>query len=140
MTEAPPARTTSKPPRWLILSHAFNVDGRAESVTITDKIPHLIAAGIEPVVLSSVMGARDERFTHYQLLPWGPAGMRFDLRHLLARRWGTRLSLPRGHVADQHRACAVHCAGTTAVRVAQPVVVGPPGGGARGETGAARRG
>ena len=72
---------------WLILSHAFNVDGRAESVTITDKMPHLLAAGVKPVVLSSVMGARDARYRHEQLLPWGPAGLRFDLRHLLARRW-----------------------------------------------------
>ena len=78
---------TSPPRRWLILSHAFNVDGRAESVTITDKMPHLMAAGVKPVVLSSVMGARDTRFPHQQLLPWGPAGLRFDLRHLLARRW-----------------------------------------------------
>ena len=78
---------TSPPRRWLILSHAFNVDGRAESVTITDKMPHLMAAGVKPVVLSSVMGTRDTRFPHQQLLPWGPAGLRFDLRHLLARRW-----------------------------------------------------
>ncbi len=77
--------------RWLILSHAFNVDGRAESLTITDKIPHLMAAGIEPVVLSGVMGSPDPRFAHLQLLPWGPAGIRFDLRHLLARRWGRGL-------------------------------------------------
>ena len=77
--------------RWLILSHAFNVDGRAESLTITDKIPHLMAAGIDPVVLSGVMGSPDHRFTHLQLLPWGPAGIRFDLRHLLARRWGRGL-------------------------------------------------
>ena len=81
MTDASPPR------RWLILSHAFNVDGRAESVTITDKMPHLMAAGVKPFVLSSVMGTKDTRFPHEQLLPWGPAGLRFDLRHLLARRW-----------------------------------------------------
>jgi len=77
--------------RWLILSHAFNVDGRAESVTITDKMPHLLAAGVKPIVLSGVMGTHDERFPHEQLLPWGPAGIRFDLRHVLARRWGRSL-------------------------------------------------
>lgn len=77
----------ARPSRWLVLSHAFNVDGRAESVTITDKLPHLAAAGITPIVLSSVMGTPDARFHHEQLLPWGPAGLRFDLRHLLARRW-----------------------------------------------------
>ena len=77
--------------RWLILSHAFNVDGRAESVTITDKMPHLLAAGVKPIVLSGVMGTHDDRFPHEQLLPWGPAGIRFDLRHVLARRWGRSL-------------------------------------------------
>jgi glycosyltransferase involved in cell wall biosynthesis len=80
-------KSPSHPRRWLILSHAFNVDGRAESVTITDKMPHLLAAGVQPIVLSGVMGTRDTRFRHEQLLPWGPAGLRFDLRHVLARRW-----------------------------------------------------
>ena len=81
------ARADARSRRWLILSHAFNVDGRAESVTITDKMPHLMAAGVLPFVLSSVMGSHADRFPHEQLLPWGPAGIRFDLRHLLARRW-----------------------------------------------------
>lgn len=85
MTAAPP--TTPGPRRWLILSHAFNVDGRAESVTITDKMPHLLAAGVKPIVLSGVMGTHDARFPHEQRLPWGPAGVRFELRHVLARRW-----------------------------------------------------
>lgn len=81
------ARLKASPRRWLILAHAFNVDGRAESLTVTDKMAHLLAAGVEATVLSSVMGTHDERFPHLQLLPWGPAGVRFDLRHLLARRW-----------------------------------------------------
>ena len=84
------AAANTGPRHWLILSHAFNVDGRAESVTITDKMPHLLAAGVQPIVLSGVMGTHDERFPHEQLLPWGPAGVRFDLRHVLARRWGGR--------------------------------------------------
>ncbi len=64
------------------------MDGRAASLTITDKMPHLIEAGIEPIVLSAVTGSKDARFRHIQLLPWGPAGFRFDLRHLVALRWG----------------------------------------------------
>lgn len=64
------------------------MDGRAASLTVTDKIPHLMAAGIDPVVISAVTGTRDDRFPHYQVLPWGPAGFRFDVRHLLAIRWG----------------------------------------------------
>jgi glycosyltransferase involved in cell wall biosynthesis len=74
--------------RWLILSHAFNMDGRAASQTITDKLPHLLAAGIEVVVLSGVLGTQDQRFEHHRLWPVGPAALRFDLRHVLSRRLG----------------------------------------------------
>jgi hypothetical protein len=82
----------NEPRRWLILSHAYNVDGRAESLTITDKIPYLIDAGIEPVIFSSLMGRRDSHHVHCQFLPWGPAGLRFDLRHVLQRRWGRNVA------------------------------------------------
>lgn len=74
--------------RWLILAHAFNMDGRAASQTITDKIPHLIAAGIEPVVLSGALGTHDAVIEHHQLWPWGPAGIRFELRHVLKQHLG----------------------------------------------------
>lgn len=74
--------------RWLILSHAFNMDGRAASQTITDKIPYLLEAGIEPIVLSAVTGVKDDCFPHYQLLPWGPSGLRFDFRHWFAKNYG----------------------------------------------------
>jgi len=76
--------------RWLILAHAFNMDGRAASQTITDKIPHLRAAGIEVVVLSGVSGTRDPVVEHHQLWPAGPAGLRFELRHVLRRRFPNR--------------------------------------------------
>lgn len=79
------------PRRWIILSHGFNMDGRAASLTITDKIPHLLDAGIQPIVLSAVTGQPDHRFRHLQILPWGPAGLRFDLRHKIALRWGRGL-------------------------------------------------
>ena len=36
---------------WLLLSHAFNMDGRAASLTITDKMPYLLEAGIQPCLL-----------------------------------------------------------------------------------------
>ena len=76
------------PPRWLIIAHAFNMDGRAASQTITDKLPHLINAGIELVVLSGVSGRHDTDIEHHQLWPLGPAGFRFELRHVLQKRWG----------------------------------------------------
>ncbi len=80
---------------FLILSHGFNMDGRASSQTITDKMPFLRAAGCEMTVFSAVTGLKDKDLTHQQLLPWGPAGLRFDLRHLLRLRIG-RGALYRG--------------------------------------------
>jgi hypothetical protein len=70
---------------WLILSHAFNMDGRAASQTITDKIPHLLDHGVEPIVLSAVTGRRDSVVEHHQLLPVSPVGLRFDLRFIFRR-------------------------------------------------------
>ena len=74
--------------RWLVLAHAFNMDGRAASQTITDKLPHLEHAGIELVVLSGVSGRHDTHYEHYQLWPAGPAGIRFELRHVLRKQMG----------------------------------------------------
>jgi glycosyltransferase involved in cell wall biosynthesis len=75
--------------RWLVLSHAFNMDGRAASQTITDKLPHLEKAGIELVILSGVSGRQDVHYAHHQLWPAGPAGIRFELRHVLRKRLGS---------------------------------------------------
>ena len=83
--------TLKTPQRWLILAHAFNMDGRAASQTITDKLPHLRAAGIELVVLSGVSGLHEREIEHHQLWPAGPAGLRFELRHVLGRRFGKGL-------------------------------------------------
>jgi glycosyltransferase involved in cell wall biosynthesis len=73
--------------RWLILSHAFNMDGRAASQTITDKIPHLLASGIEPIVISAITGKKDQVIEHHQVLPAGPVALRFDLRHYFKQRF-----------------------------------------------------
>ena len=77
--------------RWLILSHGFNMDGRASSQTITDKIPYFLEAGIEPVVFSAITGIQDQRFPHRQFLAWGPAAFRFDFRHWMANKYGRGL-------------------------------------------------
>lgn len=78
----------TKNKRWLILSHGFNMDGRASSQTITDKIPYFLQAGIQPIVFSAITGIKDQRFPHYQYLAWGPAAFRFDLRHWVANQYG----------------------------------------------------
>lgn len=76
--------------RWLVLSHAFNMDGRAASQTITDKIPHLIRLGIEPIIVSAITGKKDRVVEHHQVLPAGPVALRFDLRHYLKQRAKSR--------------------------------------------------
>ena len=76
---------------WLILSHGFNMDGRASSLTITDKIPYLLEAGIKPYVFSAITGIKDTRFPHKQFLAWGPAAFRFDFRHWIANQYGRGL-------------------------------------------------
>jgi hypothetical protein len=78
--------------RWLILSHGFNMDGRAASQTITDKLPFLLDAGIQLHVLSAITGIKDIRFSHKQLIAWGPAAFRFDFRHWFANRFGRGLA------------------------------------------------
>ncbi len=80
-----------KKSNWLILSHGFNMDGRAASQTITDKIPFLIKEGINPVVLSAITGTKDHAIPHYQILPFAGAGLRFDLRHYLKFRIKNKL-------------------------------------------------
>lgn len=77
--------------RWLILTHAFNMDGRAASLTITDKIPYFLEAGVEPVVFSAITGIKDQRFPHHQFIAWGPSGFRFDFRHWVANKYGRGL-------------------------------------------------
>jgi glycosyltransferase involved in cell wall biosynthesis len=72
----------------LLISHGFNMDGRAASLTVSDKIPFLLERGINPVVLSAITGNKDLRFLHFQLLPWGPSGLRFDFRHWISKKYG----------------------------------------------------
>lgn len=74
--------------RWLLLAHSFNMDGRAASQTVTDKVDYLLDKGIELTVISAATGRRDDRFEHIQLNPWGPSGLRFDFRHRIAARYG----------------------------------------------------
>lgn len=80
--------------KFLLLSHAFNMDGRAASQTVTDKIPHLLSRGYVPVVLSAKTGLRDSVLEHHQLYPWGPRALRFDLRHVF-KTWRRHLLLGR---------------------------------------------
>lgn len=72
--------------KWFVLAHCFNMDGRAASHTITDRIPLLLARNIKPIVLSAPTGKKDLRFPHYQIFSPAPSGLRFEMRHVLKSR------------------------------------------------------
>ena len=78
----------AEPCTWLVLSHCFNMDGRAASQVIADKIDYLITRGITPVVISAPMGRRATQHPHIQAFALGPSALRFDARHLLDERIG----------------------------------------------------
>ena len=42
-------------------------------------------------MLSAITGYQDKELEHYQLLPWGPSGLRFDFRHWVAKKYGRGL-------------------------------------------------
>ncbi len=70
---------------WLILAHCFNMDGRAASQTITDRLPYLMQHGITPVVVSAPTGEKDTRFPHIQTISPAPSGLIFELRHIIKK-------------------------------------------------------
>lgn len=74
---------------WLILAHCFNMDGRAASQTITDKIPFLMKNGIAPIVVSAPTGIRDKKFVHHQILSPAPSGINFELRKIIEKKYQT---------------------------------------------------
>ncbi|MFH2218782.1 MAG: glycosyltransferase [Pseudomonadota bacterium] len=77
---------------WLILAHCFNMDGRAASQTITDRLPSLMAKGIVPVVLSAPTGDKDLRFPHFQIFSPAPSGVLFELRHIIKKKVTNRFA------------------------------------------------
>lgn len=77
----------SKSRNWLILAHCFNMDGRAASQTITDRIPLLMAKGIVPVVLSAPTGMKDNRFPHFQIFSPVTSGILFEFRHIIKKNF-----------------------------------------------------
>ncbi|WDP89414.1 MAG: hypothetical protein HUN04_06625 [Desulfobacter sp.] len=73
--------------KWLILSHCFNMDGRAASQTITDKIPYLMRDGIQPLVISAPTGTKDKAFPHYQVISMAPSGFNFETRKIIEKKY-----------------------------------------------------
>jgi len=77
---------------WLILAHCYNMDGRAASQTITDRIPFLREKGVTPVVISAPTGRKETEYPHYQVFSPAPSGLKFELRHVIKSRAQDTLS------------------------------------------------
>ena len=76
---------------WLILSYRANIPGSACSQHLDDRLPHLQAQGIEPVLLTGPAGLPHSAWRHFRTFSLAPSGIRFELRHFLRRylhkRW-----------------------------------------------------
>lgn len=70
---------------WIIFSYFFNIDAKASSQHIDDRIPFLAASGVKPVILSSICGERSRSATHRRVPSFAPSGVRFELRYLKRR-------------------------------------------------------
>ena len=81
--------------KWIIFAHCFNMDGRAASQTITDKIPFLTGYGIEPVIVSAPTGRKDKHYAHHQIFSPAPSGFIFEMRKVVEQkirsRWGAEV-------------------------------------------------
>ncbi|WP_022664374.1 hypothetical protein [Desulfospira joergensenii] len=89
--------------KWIILAHCFNMDGRAASQTITDKIPFLMRKGIEPIVISAPTGKKDTNFIHHQVLSPAPSGINFELRKMIEKKY------PHGFISELLKAFITLC-------------------------------
>lgn len=78
--------STGQSRTWLILAYFFNTDGKAASQTITDRIPLFMREGILPMVISSPLGNKDDRFPHVRIYSCMPSGLQYELRYLLKER------------------------------------------------------
>ena len=76
--------------KWLILSYRANIDGSACSQHIDDRLPHFVKRNITPVLLTSTIGNRFTRWPHHRCWSIAPSGIRFELRHLLRKRFNKR--------------------------------------------------
>lgn len=72
--------------RWLIFSYFANISGKASAQHVDDRIAHLAALGVEPVILSSLCGERSDTWIHLRVPSFAPSGVRFELRYLKRRK------------------------------------------------------
>jgi glycosyltransferase involved in cell wall biosynthesis len=71
--------------RWIIISYFANIDGKAASQHIDDRLPHLESLGIEPFLITSVCASPKAGIPHFTVPSIAPSGIRFELRYLRRR-------------------------------------------------------
>ncbi len=76
---------------WLIYSYFANIDGKAASQHIDDRLSRLKELGVDPVLVSSICAERRKDFPHFRVPSAAPSGIRFELRYV--RRRGRLLNL-----------------------------------------------
>jgi hypothetical protein len=70
---------------WIIFSYFFNIDGKASSQHIDDRIPHLASLGVKPFIVSSICAEPSSDVAHFRVPSVSPSGVRFELRYLRRR-------------------------------------------------------
>lgn len=70
----------TKKPKWLVLSYYANVDGRAASHHIDDRLSAIRAAGIDVTVLSSTRGPRYSNEQHLRVFSLMPSAILDELK------------------------------------------------------------
>ena len=85
--EKPLQEGGSEAPRsaWIVFSYFFNIDGKASSQHIDDRIPCLVSLGVKPAVVSSICSGRSGEVAHHRVPSVAPSGVRFELRYLKRR-------------------------------------------------------
>ncbi len=70
---------------WIIFSYFFNIDAKASSQHIDDRIPQLAPLGVKPFIVSSICAERSSDAAHFRVPSIAPSGVRFELRYLKRR-------------------------------------------------------
>lgn len=71
--------------RWIVLSYFANIDGKAASQHIDDRLPHLKSNGLDPLLISSICSRPKAEVAHFTVPSTAPSGIRFELRYLRRR-------------------------------------------------------
>lgn len=72
---------------WVVISYFSGVDALACSHHLDDRIPHLCALGVDPVVVSSVCSPAGGACAKVRVPSVAPSGLRYELRYLTRRRF-----------------------------------------------------